>query len=45
MFSELVSNAMESSGQGMIGVSLIAVYFVLIVATAFIRIVKSDGHH
>ena len=36
MFNELVSNAMHSTPQGFVGVSLIFVYFCVIVATAFI---------
>lgn len=35
MFNELVSNAMHSTPQGFVGVSLIFVYFCVIVATAF----------
>ena len=41
MFNELVSNAM----QGFVGVSLIFVYFCVIVATAFYRIKKGDHMH
>ena len=37
MFNELVSNAMHSTPQGFVGVSLIFVYFCVIVATAFYR--------
>lgn len=42
MFNELVSNAMHSTPQGFVGVSLIFVYFCVIVATAFYRIKKGD---
>ena len=41
MFNELVSNAMHSTPQGFVGVSLIFVYFCVIVATAFYRIKKA----
>lgn len=48
MISELIENAMHSSPQGFVGVSLIGIYFCVIVATAFYRISKGDhlgGHH
>ena len=46
MFNELVSNAMHSTPQGFVGVSLlIFVYFCVIVATAFYRIKKGDHMH
>lgn len=48
MISELIQNAMHSSPQGFVGVSLIGIYFCVIVVTAFYRIRKGDhlgGHH
>lgn len=47
MIQELITNAMHSTTQGFIGVSLIAAYFCLIVAVSFYRIRKGDhmGHH
>lgn len=42
MFNELVSNAMHSAPQGFAGVSLIFVYFCVIVATAFHRTKEGD---
>ena len=38
MLNELVASAMHSSAQGFVGVTLIAVYFCLIVGTALYRI-------
>ena len=35
MFNELVSNAMHSTPQGFVGVSLIFVYFCVIVAVSY----------
>lgn len=45
--TELVHNAMHSSGEGFIGVSAIFVYFVIIVTVAFKRIkqLKAADHH
>lgn len=45
MLSELVSNAMHSTPQGFVGVTLIFLYFCLIVSTAFYRIKKGDHMH
>jgi hypothetical protein len=45
MLNELIQNAMHSSPQGFLGVSLIAIYFCVIVATAFYRIGKGDHMH
>lgn len=45
MFNELVSNAMHSTPQAFVGVTLIFLYFCLIVATAIYRIKKSDHMH
>lgn len=45
MLSELFTNAMHSSPQGFVGVTLIGLYFCLIVATAFFRIKKGDHMH
>ncbi len=42
MLSELISNAMHSSPQGFVGVTLIFLYFCLIVGTSFMRIRKGD---
>ncbi len=42
MLLELISNAMHSTPQGFVGVTLIFLYFCLIVATAFYRIRKGD---
>jgi hypothetical protein len=42
MIMELVTNAMHSTPQGFFGVTLIGVYFVVIVATAAYRIYKAD---
>lgn len=42
---ELVNNAMHSSPQGFVGVSLIGIYFVIIVGVAFYRIKKADHMH
>lgn len=42
MLNELVSNAMHSTPQGFVGVTLIFLYFCLIVGTAFYRIKQSD---
>lgn len=41
---ELISNAMHSTPQGFLGVSLIGIYFCVIVGTALYRI-KNSGHH
>ncbi len=43
MLEELIASAAHSTAQGFVGVSLIAVYFVLIVATALYRI-KQGAH-
>ncbi len=45
MFAELVHNAMQSTPQGFLGVSLIGIYFVVIVATAIHRIRKGEHMH
>ena len=45
MFSHLIESAMHSTPQGFVGVSLIFVYFCVIVATAFYRIKKGDHMH
>jgi hypothetical protein len=45
MLNELIESAMHSSPQGFVGVSLIAIYFCVIVATAFYRIGKGDHMH
>jgi len=42
MIMELVYNALHSTPQGFLGVSLIGVYFVVIVATAAYRIRQGD---
>ena len=46
MIMELVYNALHSTPQGFLGVSLIGVYFVTIVVTAAYRIKQGDhmGH-
>ena len=45
MIMELVNNALHSTPQGFLGVSLIGVYFVVIVATAVYRIRKAEHMH
>lgn len=47
MLAELWADMMHSTPQGMVGVSLIAIYFAIIVSTAFYRIKKGDHleHH
>ena len=45
MLSELFHNAMHSTTAGFIGVSLIFVYFVVIVSTACYRIKQGDHMH
>ena len=45
MLTELIDNAMHSTSQGFVGVSLIFVYFCFIVATAFYRIKKGEHMH
>ncbi|UZP69039.1 hypothetical protein N1030_08750 [Desulfovibrio mangrovi] len=47
MVAELFANMMHSTPQGMVGVSLIFIYFVIIVSTAFYRIKKGEhlDHH
>ncbi|MEG6506562.1 hypothetical protein ACR4XJ_09245 [Nitratidesulfovibrio sp. D1] len=45
MLNELIQNAMHSTPQGFVGVSLIAIYFCVIVAAAFYRIGKGDHMH
>jgi hypothetical protein len=42
MIMELVTNAMHSTPQGFLGVTLIGVYFVVIVCTAIYRIRQGD---
>ena len=42
MLSQLVANAMHSTPQGFVGVSLIFLDFCLIVVTSFARIKKGD---
>lgn len=42
---ELVSNALHATAQGFLGVSLIGVYFVVIVAAAVYRIRQGDHLH
>ena len=39
---ELLQNAMHSTAAGFVGVSMIFIYFVLIVSTACYRIKKGD---
>jgi len=41
---ELASNALHSTPQGFLGVSLIFIYMAVIVGTALYRI-KQHGHH
>ncbi len=41
---ELAKNALHSSPQGYLGVSLIFIYFVVIVGTALYRIKQHGGH-
>lgn len=43
MFEELIASAMHSTAQGFVGVTLIFLYFGLIVGTAFYRI-RNAGH-
>ncbi|MDR2727169.1 MAG: hypothetical protein LBC10_04165 [Deltaproteobacteria bacterium] len=45
MIMELVSNALHATPQGFLGVSLIGVYFVVIVAAAVYRIRQGDHLH
>lgn len=45
MLNELIANAMHSSPQGFVGVTLIFLYFCLIVATSLYRIRKGDHMH
>ena len=45
MIMELVCNAMQSTPQGFLGVSLIGVYFVVIVTVAVYRIKQGDHMH
>ena len=45
MIMELIHNALHSTPQGFLGVSLIGVYFVVIVATAVYRIKQGDHLH
>lgn len=45
MVAELFENMMHSTPQGFVGVSLIFIYFVIIVSTAFYRIKKGDHLH
>jgi hypothetical protein len=41
MLNELIENAMHSTTQGFIGVSLIGIYFVLICCVAIYRVHKA----
>lgn len=43
--NELIHNAMQSTPQAYVGVSLIFIYFVVILAVAFYRIKKADHLH
>lgn len=45
MIMELIENALHASPQGFLGVSLIGIYFVVIVATAVYRIKQGDHMH
>jgi hypothetical protein len=47
MIGELISDMAHSTGQGMIGVSLIFIYLAWIISVALIRIQqgKKEGHH
>lgn len=47
MIGELIKDMAHSTTQGTVGVSLIFIYLVWIVTTAFIRIQqgKKEGHH
>ena len=47
MLAELWHNMMHSTPQGVVGVGLIGIYFVVIVSTAFYRIKKGEhlDHH
>ena len=47
MIGELISDMAHSTGQGMIGVSLIFIYLAWIICTALIRIQqgKKEEHH
>lgn len=42
MFEVLFENAMHSTPQGFVGVSLIAIYFCVILSTAIYRIRKGE---
>jgi hypothetical protein len=44
MFAELFWNAIHSTPQGYLGVSLIYAYMALIVGTAFYRIYQNSKH-
>ncbi len=41
---ELISNVFKSTPQGYLGVTLIFLYFILILGTALYRIKKSGNH-
>lgn len=45
MLNELIYNALHSTPQGFVGISLIVVYFVVILAVAFYRINKGAHLH
>ncbi len=45
MMMELATNALHSSAQGFFGVTLIGVYFAVILATAVYRIRKGEHLH
>lgn len=45
MFDMFLANASHSTAQGFVGVTLIGLYFCLIVATALYRIKKSEHMH
>lgn len=45
MLHELIQNAMHSTPQGFVGVSLIVIFFCVIVAAAFYRIGKGAHMH
>lgn len=42
MLDELIASAVQSSAQGVVGVSLIVLYFILITGTAVYRIRKAE---
>lgn len=48
MLGELITSASHSTPQGLVGVGLIAIYFVIILGTAVMRIKRGDHldqHH